>query len=44
VTLSSIYREANIFAAYTITTATQFNGFSSTYDTLYVNSETMPDY
>ncbi|KAJ5317805.1 hypothetical protein PENANT_c004G11756 [Penicillium antarcticum] len=30
--------------AYTTTTATQFNGFSSTYDTFYVNSETMPSY
>ncbi|KAJ6002277.1 hypothetical protein N7522_007504 [Penicillium canescens] len=30
--------------AYTTTTATQFNGFSSTYDTWYVNSETMPNY
>ncbi|KXG49824.1 Ornithine decarboxylase [Penicillium griseofulvum] len=30
--------------AYTSTTATQFNGFSSTHDTFYVNSETLPDY
>ncbi|KAF3016078.1 hypothetical protein E8E15_006789 [Penicillium rubens] len=30
--------------AYTSTTATQFNGFSSTYDTFYINSETLPDY
>ncbi|KAJ5954908.1 hypothetical protein N7501_009187 [Penicillium viridicatum] len=30
--------------AYTSTTATQFNGFSSTYDTLYVNSETLSGY
>jgi hypothetical protein len=44
VTPSRIYREANMFAAYTTTTATQFNGFSSTYDTFYIISETMPDY
>ncbi|CAG8899886.1 unnamed protein product [Penicillium egyptiacum] len=30
--------------AYTSTTATQFNGFRSTHDTLYVNSETLLDY
>ncbi|KAJ5836763.1 hypothetical protein N7447_002789 [Penicillium robsamsonii] len=30
--------------AYTSTTATQFNGFSSTYDTFYVNSETLSGY
>ncbi|KAJ5795019.1 hypothetical protein N7457_001618 [Penicillium paradoxum] len=30
--------------AYTSTTATQFNGFSSTFDTFYVNSETLLDY
>ncbi|KAJ5146231.1 uncharacterized protein N7515_000795 [Penicillium bovifimosum] len=30
--------------AYTSTTATQFNGFSSTYDTFYVNSESLIDF
>ncbi|KAJ5562777.1 hypothetical protein N7461_001538 [Penicillium sp. DV-2018c] len=30
--------------AYTSTTATQFNGFSSNYDTFYVNSESLIDF
>ncbi|KAJ5831869.1 hypothetical protein N7474_000180 [Penicillium riverlandense] len=30
--------------AYTSTTATQFNGFSSTHDTLYVNGEAISEY
>ncbi|KAJ5104449.1 hypothetical protein NUU61_001796 [Penicillium alfredii] len=30
--------------AYTSTTATQFNGFSSSHDILYVNSESLPEY
>lgn len=33
-----------MLSAYTSTTATQFNGFNSTHDVLYVNSEVLQDY